>query len=40
MDPKRLWEEIKNDIERRRKNKDEKKSFKSDKKISKSSETH
>ena len=32
IDPKRLREEIKNDIERRRKKKDEKKSIKSDKK--------
>ena len=40
IDPKRLREEIKNDIEKRRKKKDEKKSIKSDKKISKSYETH
>ena len=39
IDPKRLREEIKVDIERRRKKKDEKKSIKSDKKITKSYET-
>ena len=38
--PKRLREEIKVDIEKRRKKKDEKKTIKSDKKISKSHEYH
>ena len=40
IDPKRVREVIRNDIEKRRKKKDGKKSIKSDKKISKSYDTH
>ena len=39
IDPKRLREEMKNDIELRRRNRDEKKSIKSDKRVSKSFDT-